>query len=181
MGVKGIRKRNIGEPTLIKDVKDVIDKASNDGFINGYCVDIESIIRNEKNLELVRDNNMESSISGSLSMDNQLRKWVIKVNSKHHIKRQRYTMAHEYAHYKLHKDDLGKFVDEEIYFRNRNKNAIEYNADRFASELLMPEKLFIEAVKIKNIREVEKLADMFQVSSIAIEIRAKTIKEKNTK
>lgn len=173
MGVKGRRNiKVIDEPSLIGDVDSIINSAIDKGFINGYEVDIEKIVA-EKGILLKKDKDMPASMSGSLSKTND--KWVIKVNANHHPKRQRFTIAHEFAHFCLHADDRVSFVDEEIYFRKSNDNSIEFNADRFASELLMPKELFIKAVKVDGIKKIKDLADCFNVSKMAIELRAEKL------
>lgn len=175
MGVKGRRKRDFkDEPTLLKDVQSIIDNAIDKGYIGGYEVDIEKIVKSE-GIILEKDFEMESSKSGSLSMDKELGKWVIRVNGKHHIKRQRFTIAHEFAHYCLHKDEQGSFVDEEIYFRKDHESSIEYNADLFASEILMPRSLFVKAIKEDKIKKIKELSDKFNVSTMAITIRAENL------
>ncbi|WP_321413050.1 ImmA/IrrE family metallo-endopeptidase [uncultured Desulfobacter sp.] len=175
MGVKGRRKRDLqDEPTLLKDVQSIIDNAIEKGFVKDYEVDIERIVENE-GIILEKDFEMESSKSGSLSKDKKQDKWVIKVNGKHHVKRQRFTIAHEFAHYCLHKDEQGSFVDEEIYFRKDHESSIEYNADVFASEILMPKVLFDKAIKEDNIKKIKELSDKFNVSTMAITIRAEKL------
>ena len=179
MGVKGRRNINPpGESAFLLDVSAIINDAYNKGYIQDYNVDIEAIVKASEDLILEKDFDMESSMSGSLTKDRVSNKWVIKVNAKHHIKRQRFTIAHEFAHYTLHKDSKGSFVDEEIYFRKSSDSAIEYSADKFAAELLMPEDLFRKAIIEKGITKVKELSEIFNVSPFAIEIRAKSLNYK---
>lgn len=175
MGVKGRRKILEDEPTSLKDVEDILEMARTQGYINGYEVDIEEIIKSNEEIILEKDSNMMPSMSGSLTKDKELDKWIIKVNAKHHQRRQRFTMAHEYAHYILHKDDQGRFVDEEIYFRKDHESPIEYNADTFAAELLMPEYLFRKAISEDGIKKINELSDLFNISKAAIAIRAENL------
>ena len=171
MSVKGRRSRKLtDEPTLLSDVQSIIDNAIGKGFIEEYNVDIEKIVK-DKGIILKKDNELSSSVSGYLKMIDK--KWIIGVNAKHHPKRQRFTIAHEFAHYCLHKDDRGSFIDEEIYFRKSNDSSIEFNADRFASEILMPEDLFKDAIVTKGITKIKELSNIFNVSVMAIELRAK--------
>ena len=175
MGVRGRRKRDLSdEPTLLKDVQSIIDNAIEKGYVKDYEVNIEKVVENE-GIILEKDYEMESSKSGSLSMDKEQGKWVIRVNGKHHIKRQRFTIAHEFAHYCLHKDEKGSFVDEEIYFRKDHESSIEYNADVFASEILMPKSLFERAIRVDGIKSIKELSERFNVSTMAITIRAEKL------
>ena len=175
MGVKGRRKRDLSdEPTLLKDVQSIIDNAIEKGYVRDYEVDIEQIVKSEGIL-LEKDFEMDSSQSGSLSKDKKLGTWIIKVNGKHHVKRQRFTIAHEFAHYCLHKDEQGSFVDEEIYFRKDHESSIEYNADEFASQILMPQTLFEKAINEDKIKKIKELSDVFNVSTMAITLRAEKL------
>lgn len=178
MGVKGRRIKQLDdEPTVLNSVKAIIEKAKDSGFIEDYEVDIEKIIESQ-GIILEKDQNMDSSLSGVLSKDKESNKWEIRVNAKHHIRRQRYTMAHEFAHYCLHKDERGTFVDETVYFRKANDSSIEFNADKFAAELLMPSEYFRKAIENDGIKKIKDLAEKFNVSRIAVEKRAGSLKYK---
>lgn len=110
---------------------------------------------------------MDSSISGYLKMvDGQ---WVIGVNRLHNPKRQRFTIAHELGHYYMHKEKNVDFEDT-TFFRNTDNFFIEYSANEFAANLLMPESSIREAIQsgIKNIKE---LSTKFDVSIAAIKYR----------
>ena len=168
MGIKGRRVKKNGEPSLFASVEHIINQAIADGLINDGLVDINKIVERE-GIEIKKDSTLSSAISGYLRCIDG--KWVIGVNASHHLKRQRFTIAHEFAHYIYHKDDYGDFVDEEIYFRSESTNNIEYKANQVASELIMPEKYFHEAIK-SGFNTVEKLADKFDVSTTAVKIRA---------
>ena len=78
--------------------------------------------------------------------------WVCTVNANHHPTRQRFTLAHELAHYILHRNKHSEFVDN-TYFRSiDSENPMEYEANAFAGVLLMPEsdmKYFIKNVSSK--------------------------------
>ena len=178
MGVKGHRKKHLNdEPTILNDVNSIIEDAKKKGLVKDYEVNIEEIVKNN-GIILMKDPEMDASMSGILSKDKKKNQWVITVNAKHHIRRQRYTIAHEFAHYCLHKDERGSFVDETIYFRKANDTPIEFKADEFAAELLMPTELFKKAIDIDKIKKITDLADRFNVSRIAIEKRAKNLNYK---
>jgi len=100
---------------------------------------------------------------------------VIGVNSTHHSNRQRFTIAHEIAHFILHKG-IKLHVDEDfrVNLRDGSVNIEEIEANAFAAELLMPtEFVERETQRLGRIdqRGVENLARRFQVSSRAMEIR----------
>lgn len=111
--------------------------------------------------------------SGSLTKNRKTGEWKMLINSLHHPHRQRFTIAHEIGHHIKHGAFQDAFTDT-TFFRNGESNKMESEANRFAAELLMPEKRFnalIESGKTK----VEELADCFQVSSMAVRIRAKQL------
>lgn len=170
MGVKGRRiRRDLEEPALLGNIEDIIQKAKIKGFINNYTVDIESIVKGH-GLEIKMED-LPSSISGYLrKIDN---KWIIGVNINHHKKRQRFTIAHEFAHYILHRRDGGYFEDT-TFFRHENDSSLEYKANEFAAEILMPPDLISTAFD-NGIKRIIDLADSFSVSVQAIKFRAKDL------
>ncbi len=99
--------------------------------------------------------------------------WTLSVNSKHHTNRQRYTIAHELAHFCLHRQFKDRFEDQ-IFFRGADTSKEELQANEFAGAILMPEEEIRKRVR-EGIRDVGKLADLFAVSTLALRIRAKNI------
>ena len=61
-----------------------------------------------------------------------------------------------------------------FFFRGRNQSIEEIQANNFSSKLVMPEKKFREAVT-QGKNSIEQLSDLFQVSSLAIRVRAKNL------
>ncbi|WP_339491492.1 ImmA/IrrE family metallo-endopeptidase [Pseudomonas rhizophila] len=116
---------------------------------------------------------MDDEVSGSLSLSENGRNWLIRVNALHHPNRQRFTVAHELAHFARHRSQQLKFVDQN-FFRNGDSNAMEAEANRFAGELLMPESLFRDRVKLFS-GSIEAVAQYFKVSTLAVRVRAKSL------
>ncbi len=89
--------------------------------------------------------------------------------------RRRFTLAHELAHFLLHRDLIGSGISDNVLYRSQLSDAREAEANRLASDILMP------AEKVKEIRSeisVSKLADAvslmasrFKVSEEAMRIR----------
>ncbi|MCK5123524.1 MAG: ImmA/IrrE family metallo-endopeptidase [Candidatus Pacebacteria bacterium] len=91
---------------------------------------------------------------------NSKNKDTIVYNKNHHTHRQRFTVAHELGHWLLghtSKNGVSNLED---------KRPSEIEANQFAAELLMPI-AFLKA-DIKNIKNVEKLAQMYWVSEEAM-------------
>jgi len=78
---------------------------------------------------------------GLLKANKSRSKWLILYNSAVRSEgRKRFTIAHEFGHYLLHRHQQSEFQcgDDDIETGDRNKNNIETDADLFASTLLMP-------------------------------------------
>jgi Zn-dependent peptidase ImmA (M78 family) len=78
---------------------------------------------------------------GMLAANKARSKWRILYNSAvNSAGRKRFTIAHEFGHYLLHRDQRDRFEcgDDDIETGDRDKNDIEADADKFASTLLMP-------------------------------------------
>lgn len=116
---------------------------------------------------------MEEHISGIVKKDESSNKWIIRVNKDHHPNRQRYTIAHELGHFCLHKH-LSHFFEDHIFFRGTESSKMEWQANDFASAILMPEQEFREFVR-SEVRKVDELAKEFNVSTLALRIRAKNL------
>ena len=116
---------------------------------------------------------MSDDISGMLSLADNGKDWVVKVNALHHLNRQRFTIAHEIAHFSQHRFQQAEFKDLN-FFRNGKSNPMEVEANRFASELLMPESAFRDKVKVFS-GSIEEIAQYFKVSTLAVRVRAKNL------
>lgn len=123
-------------------------------------------------IQVIYATDLKDEVSGILEKDENDR-WIIRVNNKHHPNRQRYTIAHELGHYCLHKHQE-KFFEDQTFFRGRGRTRTETQANRFASELLMPEDVFQRFLN-EGVTDVETLAQRFGVSTLALRIRAKDL------
>lgn len=95
---------------------------------------------------------------------------VIRVRQPEPRTRQRFTIAHELGHLLLHEPGASQ---DGVWFRDQkfsNFNGFEAQANKFASELLMPEFLVRPAAELCRFR-VGALAEMFLVSEIAMRLR----------
>lgn len=114
------------------------------------------------------------------------------VNSHHHPNRQRFSVSHEIGHFVLHhhgsKKADGLFLDKTFHLytrRHGRSDSINYEwereANRFAAELLMPEKLVKDYVikhelDITDEFDIYRLAVAFGVSEQALLIRLTQLK-----
>ncbi len=106
---------------------------------------------------------------------------VIIVNLADNPRRRRFTIAHELAHYALHKKE-----NEDLYAHRDSgqNNSIEREADIFASNILMPEELLRDEIsklestvfgKLSLSQKISCIADAFAVSESAAAIRLKEL------
>jgi len=112
---------------------------------------------------------MDDDLSGYL--EKRSTGWVLGVNNLHHPKRQRFTIAHELAHYFLHRNKKDRFDDEILMRRTKSKDTMEQEADKFAGELLMPSQKFKEMVG-EGLSKLSDLSEYFGASMIAIKYKA---------
>lgn len=110
------------------------------------------------------------AVSGTLSRDPADReKWIIRVNRHEHKNRQRYTIAHEIAHFVLHRDAIGSEVVDDTFYRSGLSEVREYEANALAAEILMPWHLIRSLMTGET--SAAELAKTLEVSEAAMHIR----------
>ena len=99
--------------------------------------------------------------------------YMITINKYHSDNRQRFTLAHEFGHYILHKNFLknSSITDGALFRKDYTNDEKEYEANEFAAKLLMPENKFRQAIE-DGCDTINKLAEYFKVSSSAVKYRA---------
>lgn len=107
--------------------------------------------------------------------------FVIRINRHEAKHRQRFTLAHELAHYLLHRDKIvaeGGW-SENVLLRSGQPANIEYEANRLASDLVIPSsQLSTAATEYAGpitSEVIEDLARRFGVSTAAMEIKLQTV------
>ena len=112
-----------------------------------------------------------SGLSGLLrKAPDDPKKFNIYVNGDHHVNRRRFTIAHEIAHFVLHRDLIGGGISDDALYRSGLNNSIEAQANRLAADILMPWHLIDPYIE-KGISDIGALADAFEVSKSAMSIR----------
>ena len=116
---------------------------------------------------------LPTNISGEIKEEQ--RKVVIKVN-RHDVKeRQRFTVAHEIAHFLLHREYLKNGITDSVLYRSALSNDLEFQANRLAADIVMPIHLIKEwrnqHSDMPLEQQIEKLSIKSEVSSTAIKIR----------
>ena len=122
-------------------------------------------------------------LEGMLAANKARSKWRILYNSAVTSSgRKRFTVAHEFGHYLLHRDQRDRFEcgDDDIETGDDEKQDIESDADKFASTLLMPFDDFHKQVDGQpvNFDLLGHCADRYGVSLTAAALRWTEIAEK---
>jgi Zn-dependent peptidase ImmA (M78 family) len=116
-----LTKNNIKTPPV-----NVFNIANNEGIELGY---------------LTRKKVQSGGVEGKLYFHDRGKNWIIKYNKEASVNRQRFTVAHELAHYFIHG---ANFEDgEDVLFRSLQSDPYELQANQFAAELLMPKTMII--------------------------------------
>jgi Zn-dependent peptidase ImmA (M78 family) len=137
-----------------------------------YPVDVEKLAA-DFGVSVVRKD-WPDNISGAIGKDD--RGYFIIVNSNHPKVRQRFTLAHEIAHYVLHRDQIGKEgIKDTWMYRSKVSDPDERAANKLAAEILMPVDLLgrasVENGLQLNERDLDALAKALGVSTTALAIR----------
>lgn len=117
---------------------------------------------------------MPDEISGKLRQDPERggsSGYAIYVNKTHHRNRQRFTVAHELAHFLLHRKYIeGGLIEDDTFYRSYLSNRYEVEANKAAAEILMPWHLISQKVDAGH-GDPKELAGIFEVSETAMRIR----------
>ncbi len=101
--------------------------------------------------------------------------YQIEVNGAHSPNRRRFTLAHEIAHYLLHRDLIGDGIEDDALYRSPLGGQIESEANRLAAQMLMPAAL-MRSLYRNGLRSLAGLCAAFQVSEEAMRIRLRQLR-----
>jgi Zn-dependent peptidase ImmA (M78 family) len=168
-----------------KYIQSLVNQILSSNNIESAPVDLGRITK-ALEIEVIKQD-ADDKIAGFLVKDFDNKNALIGVNKKHHLNRQRFTIAHEIGHYFLHNYQGvhfdGKNTGLQMYLRDDNSatglNIEEREANLFAAELLMPEHLLEKDVSAINeiylLDEedltIKKLAAKYKVSVRALTYR----------
>lgn len=101
--------------------------------------------------------------------------YEIRVNKYEVPSRQRFTLAHEIAHFLIHKDDIRAGVVDSVMYRSALTSRKEAEANRLAADLVMPADLVQAELHARggsvNEDVAKDLASVFNVSLPAMKVR----------
>lgn len=96
--------------------------------------------------------------------------WLMVINGKESVERQRFSAAHEFGHTVLITNQA-----KTVYCSRNGKGWDEDMCDQFAGDILMPEILVRKAYELVPSPYVEDIAKMFKVSKPVAEIQLKRL------
>ena len=99
----------------------------------------------------------------------------IEINGAHSPNRRRFTLAHEIAHYLLHRDLIGDGIEDNALYRSPLGGQIESEGNHLAAQMLMPGPL-VRNLYRSGLRSLAALCGAFQVSEEAMRIRLKQLR-----
>ena len=136
-------------------------------FARTAPVDLDAMAR-ALGIEVASDHALPDDISGKI--ERVAGRFRITINGNHAAPRQRFTLAHELAHYLLHRDLIGDGITDNVRYRSNLRDDVETQANGFAAELLMPAAL-VRAEWRGGLKHIAGIAQRFDVSYEAAKIR----------
>ena len=168
------------------EVKKIAEEFCEKNSINSYPVEIVRICK--ENGLTVFEEYLDADVSGLIVVDKK--EWpkyktnqFIIVNLTESAVRRRFTIAHELAHFILHRNGNSLYAHRDMVADGTIKKSVEQEANYFAANVLMPEKLIREKAeelkdsvwgKLPNFVLIKEIADYFVVSEAA-EVRLKQL------
>jgi Zn-dependent peptidase ImmA (M78 family) len=119
---------------------------------------------------------LKPKISGLIEPDEGSNsRFRIRLNRHESAERQRFTLAHEIAHFLLHRSLIGTGVVDDTMYRSGLSSRREVEANRLAADLCMPRELIDkhrrELANLDGQELVSEMAKRFRVSNAAMQIR----------
>lgn len=131
-------------------------------------------------IKVYYDFSMSKNVAGKIRRvkeANARATYEILVNARDHQNRQRFTVAHELAHYILHRDLIGDEIVDDALYRSSLGGHLETQANRLAADIILPASQITRMLNdIGNEpTSVPALAAKFNVSEQAMSIRLKEL------
>lgn len=116
---------------------------------------------------------LPAGIAGEIRPAAENNSYIVRVNRHDSKGRQRFTVAHEIAHFLIHRDYIGSGISDDVLYRSALSDSREAEANRLAAEILMPaDKVRATFAAAEGVEaKITKLAEEFNVSEAAMRIR----------
>ena len=125
-------------------------------------------------LAVFEDEDLPVGVSGKLCMDTDeghgVSGYSVVVRASDPFVRKRFTVAHEIAHFLLHRDRIGASLTDDALYRSNLSTWEEVEANRLAADILMPRDLIAKFVQMYG-NDPAVLGSFFKVSEQAMRIR----------
>lgn len=124
-------------------------------------------------IKVCQEKRWPNELSGKIVRDSRCNNesgYIIYINGNHPETRQRFTLAHEIAHFILHQEHIGDGIADDGLYRSGLSSEQEAMANKLAADILMPWDLVGQKIR-QGINSVEKMAKEFNVSPSAMAIR----------
>lgn len=163
---------NRKEGNSMAELDDRLEKMANDILVNNDMlklpVDLVAIA-NKNNIEVYHAE-LPIGISGAIKYNEEVGKFQILLKKGDSINRQRFTLAHELAHYFLQGEEYqssGELHFDTLYRRNFDHEEVQ--VDYLAGALLMDRDMLTKLYKTNS--SIKLLANLFKVSESAMTVR----------
>lgn len=145
-------------------------------FMTAAPVDLQQMAA-ALGLQVIADPSMPADVSGYIARSDGPHEEThrIAINARDGRQRQRFTLAHEIAHFLLHRDILDAGIKDDRMYRSRLGDALEREANTVAAQLLMPPRLVLADWR-SGVRDVPALASRYGVSEPAMAIRLRELR-----
>ena len=97
--------------------------------------------------------------------------YSILVNGAEGFTRKRFTIAHELAHFILHRRQIESGIIDNVLYRSGLSTLQESQANRLAADILMPRHLVAKIFAKNTNHDIEVISNFFMVSPAAMKIR----------
>lgn len=141
-------------------------------FLDDAPVDLDGMAQ-ALGLDVRYEASMPSNVAGSIRRVGD--RFRVDINGRHSKWRQRFTLAHEIAHYVLHRDLIGDGITDTDKYRSRLSDDLETQANRFAVEILMPARTLRPLYLRDGVRDLASLTSRLCVSEEAMRIRLRSL------
>ena len=129
----------------------------------GLPVRINTLARKLGIGKIYLSSNLSPYIFGKIVKNGESNKYEIYVNKRNEEEERRYTVAHELAHYILHRDDIGDGIEDDALYQSGLSTDKEVEANTLASRMLIPYDFLIEELKKAETLDLKYLGKVFQV------------------
>jgi len=137
----------------------------------------------EFGIKLIMSTELKDKENGYIEYNKDTKEFSIIINDNHNIKRQNFTMAHELAHYVLHRDIViqrGQLDKDSSRQCSDEEKLLEREANIWGANVLMPLQAIKDIIFLKNLdknnpEHIKQIADRLGVSELALRLQIRNL------